>query len=206
MTFGLKSQNEYEIMNDGKQTIQQAHRYKYTWDEGWHLTCMDKWPKKTQQKTESVNMKKRHQEKKSDTSTCWNKWFIVCDEARRDEKLVYGHIHHIQHSHIISVTLNNSSDESQHNYLEAAGGKELTPVTWLSLSLEFRQSQTSAVKLGFGELKLVFFVFLNQLLLYSNADVTVQILKTAQLQLLQKHIKAKFFFPQPQNRNHILLL
>lgn len=137
-------------------------------------------------------MKKRHQEKKSDTSTCWNKWFIVCDEARRDEKLVYGHIHHIQHSHIISVTLNNSSDESQHNYLEAAGGKELTPVTWLSLSLEFRQSQTSAVKLGFGELKLVFFVFLNQLLLYSNADVTVQILKTAQLQLLQKH-KSQIF-------------
>lgn len=58
---------------------------------------------------------------------------------------------------MISVMLNNSSDESRHNYLEAAGGKELTPVTRFSLSLEFRQSQTSAVKLGFSELKLFFF-------------------------------------------------
>lgn len=67
---------------------------------------------------------------------------------------------------ITSVTLNNSSDESQHNYLEAAGGKELTPVTSFSLSLESRQSETSAVKFGFAELKLLgfFFVFLNQLL------------------------------------------
>lgn len=159
-------------MNDGKQTIQQAHMCKYI------ETKADTWPVWISDKKLShiLNLStwSRHQEKKSDTCTCWNKWFIVCNEARRDEKPVYGHIHHIQHSHIISVMLNNSSDGSQHNYLEAAGGKESTPVTWFSVSL---QSHT--------------------LMLMS--------LSTAQLQLPQKHIKATFFFPQPQNRNHIVL-
>lgn len=128
---------------------------KWIWN---HLTCMDKWQKTNKQTNKlshilNLSTWRRHWEKKSDTCTCWNKRFVVCDEARRDEKLVYGHSHHIRHSHIISVMLNNSSDESQNNYLEAAGGKELTTVTWLSLSLEFRQSQTCAAKLGFGELK-----------------------------------------------------